>query len=503
MNTNLLMVSATCAVVAFSIRPARAQAPFSDVPANHWAYAAVDELKAAGIVEGYLDRNYGGSRPITRYEFAIAIARILDRRGPELNDSTANATQGDIEAVRREMSDRFASREEGTALRRWIDEFGAELEQQKQNRKTLHDEVNSIDPARTGIEAGRKRTGGIGTINGRNQEGQNTPLLTTTLIAEKPTILLGEPIRVSFVVHNPSATDLQIRVGGDYRNSLGRPESFTVTVLDDMGKPVPQPDADPSLGGIVRPEKIPARGTYTFALFLPHWATFAKAGTYSIVVRRTLQVSKYTPGAGDTEAKTSDMAVEARTTITVTPPDLEKMGNLIAALGKTLLTGAGDAAAEATRRLTCINDERVIPYFVRAFDERKGELRFAGVQSGALDRYNNQAAFETLQKAMDIHGSDINDVSSKQFAQERAANIRQTATMALLRSPYPEAFPFLLTRRNDPAPAVRLTILHALGKQGEHELQAVLPLLREMSHDKNTMIRDEAKRYLTLLSPKL
>src|SRR4051794_7010594 len=63
------------------------------------------------------------------------------------------------------------------------------------------------------------------------------------LVPDKATIMLGEPIYLSFIVENNSNLDLQVLVGGDYRNALGRPESFKVTVMGKDGRPVSQPDA--------------------------------------------------------------------------------------------------------------------------------------------------------------------------------------------------------------------------------------------------------------------
>jgi len=58
--------------------PASAQAaPFLDTPTNHWAYEAVQDLAKKGIVIGYPDGTYGGKRPMTRYEFAVALERAL------------------------------------------------------------------------------------------------------------------------------------------------------------------------------------------------------------------------------------------------------------------------------------------------------------------------------------------------------------------------------------------------------------------------------------------
>lgn len=51
--------------------------PFSDVPAGHWAYDAVNKLAAEGVVEGYLDGTYGGDRLMTRYEMAQIVAKAM------------------------------------------------------------------------------------------------------------------------------------------------------------------------------------------------------------------------------------------------------------------------------------------------------------------------------------------------------------------------------------------------------------------------------------------
>ncbi|MEO6908184.1 MAG: S-layer homology domain-containing protein [Abditibacteriaceae bacterium] len=56
-------------------------AEYPDVPQNHWAYAAINKLSQAGIIEGMPNGTYMGNKPMTRYEFAVAIARILDKIG--------------------------------------------------------------------------------------------------------------------------------------------------------------------------------------------------------------------------------------------------------------------------------------------------------------------------------------------------------------------------------------------------------------------------------------
>lgn len=67
---------AVVALVAFAA-PAFAANPFMDVPMNSWAYDAVGQLAASGIVSGYPDGTFKGNQPITRYEMASVTARAL------------------------------------------------------------------------------------------------------------------------------------------------------------------------------------------------------------------------------------------------------------------------------------------------------------------------------------------------------------------------------------------------------------------------------------------
>ncbi len=69
-----IAASLVLAVVA----PAFSQ-PFADVPTDHWAFDAIAELAAKGIVEGYPDGTFKGDRAMTRYEMAMVVARILAR----------------------------------------------------------------------------------------------------------------------------------------------------------------------------------------------------------------------------------------------------------------------------------------------------------------------------------------------------------------------------------------------------------------------------------------
>jgi archaellum component FlaC len=59
-------------------------AQFSDVPAGHWAKEAVEALAAKGIIVGFPDGTFRGNEPITRYQAALIIYRLLQQIEEEL-----------------------------------------------------------------------------------------------------------------------------------------------------------------------------------------------------------------------------------------------------------------------------------------------------------------------------------------------------------------------------------------------------------------------------------
>ncbi|MBP2655089.1 MAG: S-layer y domain protein [Firmicutes bacterium] len=70
----LIMLVTFC----FASVAAAAANPFSDVPANHWAYGAVKKLADAGIIDG-ADGKFNGDKTLTRYEIAQIVARAVAR----------------------------------------------------------------------------------------------------------------------------------------------------------------------------------------------------------------------------------------------------------------------------------------------------------------------------------------------------------------------------------------------------------------------------------------
>ncbi len=58
------------------VRPKTTPA-YKDVKKNHWAYSSVLNLKKRKIMAGRTEGRFEGDKPITRYEFAVALDRFI------------------------------------------------------------------------------------------------------------------------------------------------------------------------------------------------------------------------------------------------------------------------------------------------------------------------------------------------------------------------------------------------------------------------------------------
>jgi len=315
--------------------------------------------------------------------------------------------------------------------------------------------------------------------------------LDVTLVPDKPAIVLGEPTSVSFVVRNLSREDLQILVGGDYQNELGRPSSFQVRVRRSDGLWAEQPRVGFSTGGLIGPKPLPAGGTYVFRLFMPHWATFENPGTYTVSCKWMLQVLRAGVGADFARQPTTDVMTEAQVKLELQPRDAAAIGALIEEYGETMLRAKGEKEGDAAvLALSWIDDARVVPYFSRALSMRSYTIKFIALHG--LGKFGSDEAFAALQAGMRTSAADFDSISGEHAAHS-AANIRTAAAAALSRCKHPSAREYLIAQRRDKAEGVRLIVLHAMA--GMPPAQAT-PLLQEMAKDSSQRVREEAQRYL-------
>ena len=81
MNKHLLTSAIITALLSTTVAGTALAAsnPFSDVPKDSWAYDAVAQLAADGVIDGYPDGTFQGQNTMTRYEMAQIVARAMTK----------------------------------------------------------------------------------------------------------------------------------------------------------------------------------------------------------------------------------------------------------------------------------------------------------------------------------------------------------------------------------------------------------------------------------------
>ena len=101
--------------------------PFSDVPAGHWAYAALEQLSAASLIDGYAPGFFTGARRLTRYEMALSLAGALARLGGGPLAAGGEYDLDSLIAGYNERAERPLTAAESALLRQMVVEFRDEL----------------------------------------------------------------------------------------------------------------------------------------------------------------------------------------------------------------------------------------------------------------------------------------------------------------------------------------------------------------------------------------
>ena len=288
----------------------------------------------------------------------------------------------------------------------------------------------------------------------------------------KTTIMLGEPIYFDFEIENLSDVALGAVFGGDYRNEFGRPDSFDVKIIDEEGGILIKPKTW-TFGGIINVRKIEVNQKFDFRLYLPHWATIEKVGSYKVQVEKDLIVRKYDEKNHSQMYSQKVSPIKLNATINFVSSDYQKMGVIIDEIGKQLVT-----RDETAQKLApFINGTRIIKYLIEAVEKDHWLMSH-------LSKFNDDWAFNAIV-------SKIKDERDE---------VRRNVSISLSLSVHPQAFTYLLKMRNDIFAPIRLDVVHYLGKTKTKESTK---LLKEMVNDEDKWVRDEARRYLTERGEKL
>ena len=307
---------------------------------------------------------------------------------------------------------------------------------------------------------------------------------------EKKSLMLGEPIFFEFRVKNLTNKPMYVVQGGDNRNRLGRPANYKITAVGPDGKSVPIIDAGMSFGGIMGPRKIDKDLGWSRKLFLPNWFKMKKMGTYTVKCQTKLRISLQPDFTTQPKEHDADVNVDLSFEIEVGQNRMKEMGSLINELGVKSLKGEGDAI----KKLLAIEDERVVDPLIQMVKLENYSRRFSALQG--LSLFTSDKALSGIEIGLNTSVKEMRkNASNDKVARQLVKNIRHSAAVALSRSPHPKAEGRLIELWNDPNEAIRITVLHRLGKLLDDES---LEILQQMTLDKNERVRKEAIRYYQL-----
>ncbi len=173
MNKAVLLISV---IILLGCAPAFAQQAFTDVPTDHWAYDAVRLLVDDGIILGYPNGTFGGKRAITRYEFAVAIARLVQYIPELVPGGTAGLTREELDRALQDYAKKseiptvpslanLATKQDLEAIRKLVDEFRDELASLGVDVDTLKRQVADLTCRVDILEAEARRVKFTGDAN--------------------------------------------------------------------------------------------------------------------------------------------------------------------------------------------------------------------------------------------------------------------------------------------------------------------------------------------------
>lgn len=93
--------------------------PFTDVPAGHWAYDAVAQLAADGVIEGYGDGTFRGDQSITRYEMAQMVAKAMAKNPSGIDKAMLDRLAAEFREELNNLGVRVANLEKHADMVQW------------------------------------------------------------------------------------------------------------------------------------------------------------------------------------------------------------------------------------------------------------------------------------------------------------------------------------------------------------------------------------------------
>ncbi|MEB3198478.1 MAG: S-layer homology domain-containing protein [Candidatus Sericytochromatia bacterium] len=122
----------------------------SDLPGDHWAYKAIQQLaERYGVMEGFPDNTFRGAKTVSRYELAAALTKVMQRMDalsvqPAPPLPTAQTNAAGAPALDHTSTDRATLERLRTEFRKELQDVEERLKRSDETLKGLQDKLNKM-----------------------------------------------------------------------------------------------------------------------------------------------------------------------------------------------------------------------------------------------------------------------------------------------------------------------------------------------------------------------
>jgi hypothetical protein len=124
------------------LKPSFAENPFRDVPPDHFAYKAINQLLENGLMQGYPDGTFKGRRVLSRYEFAVILAKILAKIEAEKEVGKPSQLSADTTFILDKLSSEFSTELDMLGVR--VDSLEKRVEKVESDTKALDMALSNV-----------------------------------------------------------------------------------------------------------------------------------------------------------------------------------------------------------------------------------------------------------------------------------------------------------------------------------------------------------------------
>lgn len=229
-KTTILAISlAVCGFVS-SAQSAYALVPANemrDLSTNHWAYKAIEALSEKyGVMTGYPDKTFKGSKNITRYEMAAALYKVMTK----VEELIAKSNKMAVDAPEIVKSGSVVSKEELETIKLLQKEFSDELAIVAGKVEMLSQKMDKANKIKVGGEVGLKYRDRIGVTDSIKS---TSPLNGYDVDGDKGKTRYNDAIRNLFT--DVDRTPFRLKSSLDLNASWNEGVRFFSTVVIDDG----------------------------------------------------------------------------------------------------------------------------------------------------------------------------------------------------------------------------------------------------------------------------